>query len=254
VNCNELKPWLHGYADGELDLVRNLEIEGHIRDCPACAESLRQLQRMRQAFGDGTFYHRAPVELGNRIHAALRRQARPRLALLDLAVRGLAVAASLALVAMLVWGVLRPRSSPSARDLLAQEVVSGHIRSLLVGKDPRVDVASTDRHEVKPWFNGRVPFSPIVRDLDAADYLLVGGRMDYLDNRKVAVVVYKHRKHPINLFTWAERDAANEPPRVQTRQGFQVVHWTQDGMTYWAVSDLNEEELLRFAELIRNGR
>ena len=254
MNCDELKPWLHGYADGELDLARNLEIEAHLRDCPECAVALRQLQGLRQALGDGALYQRAPAGLRNRIRAALPRPARPRLTFPDLAVRGLAVAASLAFVAMLVWGAFRLGTNPSAQDLLAQEVVSDHVRSLLVGKDPRVDVASTDRHEVKPWFNGRVDFSPVVRNLDAEGYLLVGGRLDYLNNRKVAALVYKYRKHPINLFTWPAAGAADEAPRGQSRQGFQLVQWTQDGMTYWAVSDLNEEGLLRFAELIQHGR
>jgi len=250
VNCEEMKPLLHGYADSELDLVRSLEVESHLQECAACSASLRLLRELRQALGDGSLYHRAPAGLRQGVRSALPRATRPRLTVADLAVRSLAVAASLALVAILTWGVVRQGTTRPAEDLLAQEVVSDHVRSLLVGQDPRVDVASSDRHEVKPWFNGRVPFSPVVRDLEAEGYPLVGGRLDYLSNRKVVALVYKYRKHPINLFIWAEPDAADEPTRVQTRQGFQLVHWTKDGMTYWAVSDLNADELLAFADLI----
>jgi anti-sigma factor RsiW len=253
VNCDELRPWLHSYVDGELDLVRTLEIEGHLRDCPACAAVLRQLRGLRQALGDGALYHRAPAGLRERLRTALPRPVRPRRAFPQRAVRGLAIAASVALVGLLIWGALHLGTTRPTEDQLAQEVVSGHLRSLLVGADPRVDVASSDRHEVKPWFNGRVPFAPVVRDLEAEGFPLVGGRLDYLDNRKVVALVYKHRKHPINLFTWPAAGTADEAPRGQTRQGFQLVRWTHDGMAYWAVSDLNEEELLHFAELIRHG-
>jgi anti-sigma factor RsiW len=263
VNCDELKPWLHGYIDGELDLARHLEMEDHLRECPACAASLRQLQALKHSLGDAALYHRPADGYGlrQRILVPLRAKHRPRFGWMNTAAAVLAGAASLALFVLMSWGILvgferlmdRLRPGPSAEELLAQEVVSDHLRSLLVDKDPRVDKASSDRHEVKPWFNGRVPFSPLVRDLDAEGYRLIGGRLDYLDNRKVAALVYKHRKHPINLFTWPAAGAADEAPHGQTRQGFQLVRWTQDGMTYWAVSDLNEEELLRFAELFRHG-
>jgi anti-sigma factor RsiW len=263
VTCDELKPWLHVYADGELDLARNLEVEAHLQECPVCAAALRQLQALKHSLGDAALYHR-PADyyaLRQRILAPLRAKHGPRRGWANTAAALLAGVASLALFILMSWGILvgferlmdRLRTGPSAEDLLAQEAVSDHLRSLLAGADPRVDVASSDRHEVKPWFNGRVPFSPVVRDLDVQDYRLIGGRLDYLDNRKVAVLVYKHRKHPISLFTWPTAGAADEAPHGQSRQGFQLVRWTQDGMTYWAVSDLNEEELLRFAELIRHG-
>jgi anti-sigma factor RsiW len=246
-----MKTVLHGYADGELDLVRSLDVERHLEGCAACSASLQLVRELRQSLGDGSLYHRAPAGLWRRVRTALPFAPRPRSVVAGRAAGLLAVAASLALVAFLTWTLLRHGASRPAEDLLAQEVVSSHVRSLLVGQDPRVDVASSDRHEVKPWFNGRVPFAPIVPDLEAEGYPLVGGRLDYLDNRKVVALVYKHRKHPINLFTWPAEGAIDEPPRVQTRLGFQLVHWTKDGMTYWAVSDLNAGEMLAFADLVR---
>jgi anti-sigma factor RsiW len=254
VNCYEMNTVLHGYADGELDLVRSLEVERHLEGCAACSASLRLVRELRQSLRDDSLYHRAPAGLWRRVRTALPRSPRPRSALAGRAAGLLAVAASLAVFAFLTWVLVHQGMSQPVEDLLAQAVVKEHVRSLLVGQDPRVDVASSDQHEVKPWFNGRVPFAPVVRDLKDEGYALVGGRLDYLDNRKVAALVYKHRKHPINLFTWPSAGAADEAPRRQTRQGYHLVRWTQDGMTYWAVSDLNEEELLRFAELIRHGR
>jgi anti-sigma factor RsiW len=254
-----MKTWLNGYADGELDLARSLEVELHMEGCPACAASLHKVQELRKAVGEIGLYYNAPDGFRRRFWSASEKAYRPRPTVGDWALKAIAVGVVLALNVFVFWalflGVVQLinqfRPGPSAEELLAQEVVSNHVRSLLVGKDPRVDVESSDQHEVKPWFIGRVPFSPLVRNLDAEGYHLIGGRLEYLDNRKVAALVYKHRKHPITLLTWGADGAADEPPGAQTRQGFQEIHWVQNGMNYWVVSDLNEADLLRFVELLR---
>jgi anti-sigma factor RsiW len=251
VNCDEVNPWLNSYVDGELDLSRNLEVETHLRGCAPCSAKVEELRQLGQTLQDPEFYHRAPTTLRQRVRASLRPALSSRREVETRVLRSLAVAACFGLVAVLIWGVQRHLVARPGEDLLAQEVVANHIRSLLLDELPRVDKASTEQHEVKPWFNGRVPFSPAVRNLDSEGYELVGGRLDYFNNHRVAAVVYKHRKHPINLFTWPEPGHPDEPPRAQSRQGYQVVHWTQNGMTYWAVSDLNEEELMQFAGLMR---
>jgi anti-sigma factor RsiW len=164
--------------------------------------------------------------------------------------RPLAIAASVALVAGLSWGAVQMLSVPSATDMLAQEVVSGHARFLLL--DLPLQVKSSNQHEVKPWFNRKVGFAPTVKDLTSEGFPLRGGRLDYLNNQKVADLVYHRHRHVISLFQWQASDQEARSPRVQTLKGYHVVHWTEDGLAFWAVSDLNLEELMEFVGLIRS--
>jgi len=139
---------------------------------------------------------------------------------------------------------------PTADDRLADEVVSGHVRSLLTNRT--TDVASSDRHTVKPWFDGKLDFAPPVRDLTSEGFALVGGRLDYLDHRPVAALVYRHAQHPINVFVMPAADSARDvPPRERPARGFHTLHWTQGGMAFWAVSDVDAGELAKLAALLR---
>jgi anti-sigma factor RsiW len=250
VNCEEIAELLHPFVDGELDLVRSLAVERHLQACPACAAAVKDLQALRGALAGPALYHRAPAGLRERVRAALRPVNRSRTAARPFPWRPLAIAASLAFVAALTWAMLRELSVPSADELLAQQVVASHVRSLMLpGRD--VDKASSDQHTVKPWFNGRVTFSPPVKKLDGAGFELVGGRLDYLDRQKVAALVYKRRAHLINLFVWPAADRSARSPRTLTLQGHHVIHWSDGDLTYWVASDLNEAELREFVELIR---
>jgi anti-sigma factor RsiW len=250
VNCEEIADLLHPFADGDLDLVRSLAVERHLQACPACAAAVKDLQALRGALAESALYHRAPAGLRERVRASLRPAGRTHAPARPFPWRPLAIAASLAFVATLMWAMLREPSVPSADELVAQQVVAGHVRSLMLpGRD--VDKASSDQHQVKPWFNGRVPFVPPVKDLTGAGFELVGGRLDYLDRQKVAALVYKRRDHIINLFAWSAADRSARSPRTLTLQGYHVIHWSDGDLTYWAVSDLNETELRQFVELIR---
>ena len=141
------------------------------------------------------------------------------------------------------------RQIPAVDELLGREAVSNHVRSLMA--DHIADVPTSDQHTVKPWFNGKLDFSPPVIDLDEQGFSLVGGRLDYLDSRVVAALVYKRRQHVINLFVWPT-DESDRAGQTATYQGYNVVHWRQDNMSYWAVSDLNANELREFAQLERS--
>lgn len=132
----------------------------------------------------------------------------------------------------------------------ADQVIDGHVRALMVAH--LSDVVSTDQHTVKPWFNGKLDYSPPVQDFAGEGFKLVGGRLDYLDERPVAALVYQHKLHIINLFVWPVRDKVSTGVGSVTRQGFNVTSWQLGGMQYWAVSDLNAVDLKRFAELLRN--
>jgi anti-sigma factor RsiW len=250
VNCEQLTDLLHPFVDGELDLVRSLEVERHREACPACAAAVGELQALRAALAGPALYHRAPAALRDRVRASLRPAGPARATARAFPWRLLAVAASLAFVATLTWAALRGLPLPSADERVAEQVVASHVRSLMLpGRD--VDVASSDQHTVKPWFNGRLTFSPPVKKPAGAGFDLVGGRLDYLDRQKVAVLVYKRRRHVINLFVWPAADRSPRPPRTLTTQGYHVIHWSEGDLTFWVVSDLNAAELREFVDLIR---
>jgi len=141
------------------------------------------------------------------------------------------------------------RTRPARSNTIVDQVVANHVRSLLAAH--LVDFASLDQDTVKPWFDGKIDFAPEVRHLSANGFPLVGGRLDYLDGKTVAALVYQRNKPPINLFITPEPTSGSTSPTVITRRGYNVFSWTNNGMKCWAVSDLNADELHEFAELVR---
>jgi anti-sigma factor RsiW len=254
MNCEETQSLIHPYIDAELDLVRSLELERHLRDCPVCSTGHENLQMLRGAVR--ALYHQPPAHLQKRITTALRKEARSshmnigserKFSLWSW--RPAYVAASLAFTAIISWSAVRLLSIRSENDLLAREVIASHVRSLMA--DHLADVMSSDRHTVKPWFNGKLDFSPPVQDLAEEGFPLVGGRLDYLNNRPVAALVYQRRQHYINLFIWPSTGGSDASSELSA-QGYNVVHWNTGEMTCWAVSDLNKRELEEFSGLMRS--
>jgi anti-sigma factor RsiW len=160
--------------------------------------------------------------------------------------RWLAIAAAVLLVFSAAWNIALLRSRSDSTDLIAQNVLSSHVRSLM--GTHLLDVPSADQHTVKPWFNGKLDFSPDVRDFTAQGFPLIGGRIDYVGDRPVAALVYQHGKHIINLFTWPS--LADGPTNFSTN-GYHILHWNSGGMTWWAVSDLNVSELTKFESMCK---
>jgi len=243
MNCAEAGNLIDAYVDDELDLVRSLEIESHMEECPACSQARQMRMSLRSRMRSAGLQCDAPAGLERRLRSALSGRERP--SPWRWSIGWIAAAATVAaVVAAFLW--LRPAR---AEDQLAREVVSTHIRSLMLSH--LTDVPSSDQHTVKPWFNGKLDFSPPVKDLAAAGFPLAGGRLDYLGGRPVAALVYQHRKHVINVFIWPSAGGSDEAGRAEPDHGYNVLHWSRAGMTFWVVSDLNRSELEQFAALMR---
>jgi anti-sigma factor RsiW len=240
---------LHGYVDGELDLVRTLDIDRHLRDCSACAGLHAHQQALRSALRGGAPYFTPPEPLEQRVRAAVRRVSGADTRTWWWSWRWLSLGAAMACVAIVLWGVVPLFMKSSAPDHALQELVASHVRSLMV--DHLTDVTSSDSHTVKPWFEGKLNFSPPVPELTVQGFRLVGGRLEYLGERPVAALVYQRREHVINLFTWPAQPEAGGHETMVTRQGYHLAHWRVSGMSYWAVSNLNQRELREFVRAVR---
>jgi anti-sigma factor RsiW len=211
----------------------------------------QNLQALRSLMRDESLYFRPSARLRKNVRSALRAEVKIERRLPMASWRWLAVAASVALVAIATVTFVQSPKGPSAEDLIAQEVVSNHVRSLMEPHHP-VDVPSSDQHTVKPWFNGKLDFSPPVENPTDQGFPLAGGRLDYLGGRSVAALVYQRHQHYINLFIWPSNDAHEMAEKSTRHQGYNVIHWDKSGMEYWAISDLNEAELRQFAEIIQD--
>jgi len=246
MNCQQAKPLIDPYADGELEAAAILELEQHLQSCSGCALAWRNLQSLKKTLKQDALYFTAPAELRQRIKSELpspERAVSPRSSWnwnwLTTAMSG-AFAVCLALLLVVT------QTRPSSEKQLVQEIVSSHLRSLMASH--LMDVASTDQHTVKPWFNGKVDFSPPVKDLAADGFPLIGGRIDYVGGRSVATLVFQRHKHIINLFVWPAKEADSKAASASPSQGYHLIHWSEAGMVFWAVSDLNEKELMEFAQ------
>jgi anti-sigma factor RsiW len=241
---------LEAEFDGELDAAQAVALATHRESCALCQASWKRLSLTRQAMRESATYHRAPASLRSAIAARVAaaapavaaplHAAPPRPRLLGMRWREAAsFGLGAALAAMLVLAL-----PPSGRDAMLGALVDDHVRSLQPGH--LTDVLSSNRHTVKPWFDGRIDFAPPVKDLAQQGFPLIGGRLDYLAGRAVAVLAYEHGKHPISLFIWPEGASPGAALPSGLRNGYNLLHWTADGMSLWAVSDLERDQLQDF--------
>ena len=248
--CDNARELLDGYLDDELDVATNLQMRHHLQECQSCAALHRRRQALRSAIRNSDLAFSAPAGLEKRIRGAVDKAEGTEVDKRVVGRRNLAVwvgvAASVAITALLLWKTATSR--PDATELLAQQVLTSHVRSLMANH--LTDVVSSDSHTVKPWFAGKLDFSPPVKDLASQDFPLVGGRLEYLE-RPVAALVYRRRQHIINVLVWPSNDSKRPIGTPLTRQGFNLLHWTSLGMNYWAISDLNMAELRQFVDLLQ---
>jgi anti-sigma factor RsiW len=267
MNCEEATNLMNGYLDGELDPITSQAIEQHLRDCTKCQGAFESHTALAHAISQGAPYYKAPAELRQRIQSSLRGEiaerpprkvapdARPVIArkwpeprsiLFGTSWNWLGLAAAIILAAVIIWNFLPRLEQPGADQFLATQLIASHVRSLMANH--LTDVTSSDQHTVKPWLDAKLDFAPPVVDLTNAGFPLIGGRLDYLDNRPVAALIYQRRKHFINLFVWPASDASRTTKAI-SHQGYHLLHWVEGDFNYWAVSDVNKEDLQNFQHL-----
>ena len=246
MNCS--RDLIEAYLDDELDAAQHSAIEQHLPTCANCSETYARLRKQKAIIRAAAPYYSPPPSLQQSVRNALRRSGRAKAKPVpEVPWRWLTIAASLLLVVSVSWNVaqLRPRSSEAQ---VADNVLSDHIRSLIGTR--LVDVPSSDQHTVKPWFAGKLDFSPEVKDLETQGFPLLGGRIEYLAGRRVAALVYHRRQHVITLFIWPDSSSSDVDAGI-SRNGYNLVHWTSGPMTYWAVSDVSASDLEKFRNLYR---
>jgi anti-sigma factor RsiW len=242
MTCDETEVLMHALLDGELDAGHARDVEAHIAECASCTDALAAYRQMSGAIAKADLRYTAPDGLRRRIEAGLPKGATPpsRRAVL----RGFATGSGIS--ALAATGIVAIMLRNDDQERIISEIASAHLRSLQAGH--LTDVLSTDQHTVKPWFNGKLDVAPPVIDLTAQGFTLIGGRLDYVDARPIGAVIYKRRAHVINLFVAQTANMEHRAPRTETFQGFNIRHWSNRGLNFWAISDLGADELAEFSE------
>ena len=240
--CPDKEPMLHALLDGELDAANASALEQHLKTCPGCAQRLAALQALHERLAELPPVT-APAALKDRIEAMIGREARKiaRPARPGLFAGWIAAGAMTLVAASLVVTPLA--TGPS----LPQQLADAHVHSLLAGH--LVDIPTSDKHVVRPWFDGKIGYAPpAAPDLKDQGFPLVGGRLDYADGRPIAAIVYRRREHVINLFVLPAPKGIELPRLGPTPGGYAMLHWTDRGLSYWAISDADPAELKGFRE------
>ncbi len=240
MTCEEARVLVHALADGELDAGHARAVEAHLSRCAACVSEFAAAQALRQALQSHDLRFSAPASLRSRLAPAP--PASPPDASRRAVLKGFAFGGALSAVAASGVGVLLMRAADDSRVL--GEALSAHLRSLQ--PDHLTDVLSSSQHTVRPWFNGRIDLAPPVVDLAAQGFMLIGGRLDYIDGRPVAALVYRRRAHVINVFVGTALGPAPAAPKPHDLQGYNALRWRAGSLDFIAVSDLNSDELREF--------
>lgn len=253
MNCEDVRPLLGAHADHELDLVREMDLEAHLRTCADCGQRAQALAASRQALRISLPRYAAPIQLRQKILSSIRAEAAPsrrgaawwrQKSWSWGNLGGLAASLAAALVLGYSWG-----NRHAATDSLWSDAVADHVRSLQVGH--LMDVVSTDQHTVKPWFIGKLDFSPPVVDLADLGFPLAGGRLERLGGQTAAAIVFHRRLHSINLFVWPAAQGS-VPTSRGTKSGYRVESWSHGGLNFLAVSEIPESELEQFIRAYRD--
>jgi anti-sigma factor RsiW len=248
-SCEDIHPLIHAMFDGELDAANMARCEEHLQSCAHCASELTKVKALHGAISASPVSYKAPDHLRYRIDTMLRQHAAKQPARSSEAflfrIRNWLLPMSSFAVVLLAALLVFQHTRSSHHELIMDEVVASHVRSL--EENHLIDIANSSHHVIKPWFAGRLDYSPAVVDLSSKGFELAGARLDYVQHRKVSALVYRRGAHVINLFVWPTSEA-DKAPRLMARQGYNVEYWDRNGMSYWAVSDMSSAELAEFAD------
>jgi anti-sigma factor RsiW len=247
MDCNEARRLLDAYVDGEMELARQLDLEAHLASCTACKKAAEAATKFRSSIQMNMPVYKAPPELKATVQAELRKVSKSETGWISEFRWPLLCAAAVLVVCLLSVAAWMAASWGKERALIAQ-AISNHSHSLLV--DHLLDVTVSDQHAVRTWFTGKLGYAPPVADLSEAGYKLAGGRLDILENRPVAAIVYRHQDHVINEFVWPATNRTIDFD-VQSRQGYSVCGSNKSGFNYLIVSDLSQADTERLEDKIR---
>ena len=248
MTCREAGPLLHARLDNELDMAGSASIDLHLADCRACAAQYAALQNLHDEIAAADLAYAPGVALERKLAARFLQEKQSPVRFWSWLNGSVMAAAAIAAV-VLIFSIpmLRTGSGP---DTIAAEVLDDHLRALQPMH--QVDVPSSDQHTVKPWFQGKISFSPPVPDLSNEDFILVGGRLDVLHQQPAAAIVYRRRQHVISLYV-SPSAGADSKMELHELGGYHLLHWMQNNLSYWAVSDVDPTDLRTFAGLVRGG-
>lgn len=247
MKCDEVRAVLNAYADDELPAAQRQQVDEHISSCVDCSEHYRELTRLSDAIKSGKIRDSAPGHLAQRVSDALDKKENNTITWSG-GLSGLAYSFPALLLGVAIgWATVTHFTSREIEADFSPSLASAHIRSLMA--DHLTDIASSDSHTVKPWFHGRLDFSPPVIDLTRQGYPLLGGRLEYIAGDSAAALVYRHRQHVINLFI-SPKSAQTVRMKPEKHNGYNIVRWDDGYLSYAAVSDLNISDLERFRELL----
>ena len=256
MNHQQAENLLAAYIDKELSLSDAADFEQHLNSCVECQIEYKEQAHIISLLKSNAAYFEATPQFAKRLAASLQRELPSKDAknswnfdwLQTWLGNGLSKGAIAASFAALILSTSLFLATPSAQQILTEELTASHVRSLQA--DHLSDVISTDQHTVKPWFNGKLDFSPPVIDLASIGFPIEGGRLDYINGKTVAVIIYRHNKHPINLYVWPGA-GSDSSTQTSSDNGYKLAHWAENGMNYWAVSDLETEKLVNFTKTIQ---
>jgi anti-sigma factor RsiW len=243
---------LHAFIDGELDAASTIELKAHVDASPALRQELTRLSALQSSVQTLASRYNAPPTLTRRLFAGLPA---PKPETITAGIpswwRSLAIGATATAMALLAWNLSFRFLDRGNNPALLEEVVSGHVRSLMA--DHLTDLTSAERHSVKPWLSNRLDFAPPVHDFASEGFALLGGRLDYVDGKPAAAIVYRYRQHLINVFVWPSPESKDSPIRISNHRGYNSINFESGGMSYWTVSDLNSDDLRKLTTFLQQS-